>query len=238
MRQERRRSERAVRKSIKQNTRSVEDECMLQDTCRSINYHMSIAKTDHYCRKLEEAGRDQRELSKITKNLLGDSGASPMPSSNSSLELAEYFSEFLVSKIVKIRDQLQDNNSRCPPLSPTLQRRWEPEFGGTPLQSFAPATEEEVAQIIKSAPSNSCELDPVSTSVIKQCIDEITPLVTCLVNASLLQAEVPENMKTAIVRPLLKRSYLDQETFKNYRPHSNLSFVSKVLEKVVAKRLD
>ena len=35
-----------------------------------------------------------------------------------------------------------------------------------------------------------------------------------------------------------KKPGLDKEVLKNYRPVSNLSFISKVLEKVVAKRLD
>jgi hypothetical protein len=45
-------------------------------------------------------------------------------------------------------------------------------------------------------------------------------------------------MKKATVRPLLKKHGLDVEILKNYRPVSNLTFVSKILEKVVASRLD
>ncbi|KAK3102012.1 hypothetical protein FSP39_008113 [Pinctada imbricata] len=41
-----------------------------------------------------------------------------------------------------------------------------------------------------------------------------------------------------MVRPLIKKPDLDRDVFKNYRPVSNLSFLSKVLEKVVAVRLD
>ena len=37
--------------------------------------------------------------------------------------------------------------------------------------------------------------------------------------------------------PLLKKATLDADDLKNYRPASNLSFVSKLLEKVVARRL-
>ena len=133
---------------------------------------------------------------------------------------------------------MQDDNSKRPPFSPSVRRRWEPEFCGTPLQSFLPATEEEVATIIKLTTNKSCELDPVSTTIVKQCSEEITPLVTRLVNASPAHGDVPDNMKTAVVRPLLKKANLDHDTLKNDRPIFNLSFVSKVPEKVVAKRLD
>ena len=44
-------------------------------------------------------------------------------------------------------------------------------------------------------------------------------------------------MKTSLVTPLLKKSNLDRNNLKNYRPVSNLSFLSKILEKVVAKQL-
>lgn len=41
-----------------------------------------------------------------------------------------------------------------------------------------------------------------------------------------------------LVRPLLKKSRLDKEVYKNYRPVSNLPFIPKILEeKAVANRL-
>ena len=39
------------------------------------------------------------------------------------------------------------------------------------------------------------------------------------------------------VTPILKKSSLDKEVFKNYRPVSNLNFISKILERVVAAKL-
>ena len=59
-----------------------------------------------------------------------------------------------------------------------------------------------------------------------------------MVNLSLAEGVVPDRFKEAIVRPLLKKSNLDCESFKNYRPVSNLSFTSKLTEKVVANRLE
>ena len=38
--------------------------------------------------------------------------------------------------------------------------------------------------------------------------------------------------------PLQKKPSLDRNIFKNYRPVSNLSFISKLIEKVVAKQLN
>ena len=49
---------------------------------------------------------------------------------------------------------------------------------------------------------------------------------------------VPTSLKKAIVRPLLKKATLDPDTLKNYRPISNLSFVSKLIERIVAKQIN
>ena len=59
-----------------------------------------------------------------------------------------------------------------------------------------------------------------------------------VVNRSLLTAQFPTDLKCALVRPLLKKAKLDKEVFKNYRPMSNLLFISKIVEKVVGSRLD
>ena len=45
-------------------------------------------------------------------------------------------------------------------------------------------------------------------------------------------------LKRATISPLLKRSGLDKEEIKNYRPISNLPFISKLIEKVVARRIE
>ena len=47
----------------------------------------------------------------------------------------------------------------------------------------------------------------------------------------------PLPCKSSIVTPLIKKPGLDAEILKNYRPVSNLSFLSKVIEKVIASRI-
>ena len=59
------------------------------------------------------------------------------------------------------------------------------------------------------------------------------PFVTQFINDSLASGHVPIDFKQALVTPLLKKQNLDINVLKNYRPVSNLSFLSKVLERVV-----
>jgi hypothetical protein len=49
-----------------------------------------------------------------------------------------------------------------------------------------------------------------------------------------------DGLKSAVVLPLIKElsSVVDTEQYKNYRPVSNLVFISKITERVVEKRLD
>jgi len=47
----------------------------------------------------------------------------------------------------------------------------------------------------------------------------------------------PEELKKAIIRPLLKKAAADTEDLNSYRPVSNLPFLSKVVEKCVANRV-
>ena len=58
----------------------------------------------------------------------------------------------------------------------------------------------------------------------------VLPVITRIVNASLEHGEFTSLWKTAIVRPIIKKAGLEQ-SFSNYRPVSNLPFLSKVLEK-------
>ena len=48
----------------------------------------------------------------------------------------------------------------------------------------------------------------------------------------------PAHFKSALVSLLLKKPTLNRDDMKNYRPVSNLSFLSKFLEKVVTSRLN
>ena len=111
------------------------------------------------------------------------------------------------------------------------------QFSGCPLNSFTPISENSLRKIILQCAPKTCELDAIPTPLFFECLDAILPTLTIVVNHSLLTGEFPLIFKTAIVKPLLKKTSLDSEDLKNYRPISNLSFISKVLEKVVLSQI-
>ena len=78
--------------------------------------------------------------------------------------------------------------------------------------------------------STSSDLDPFPTSLLKYCLDILIEPITSIINKSLQEGVFPDQFKKAYTRPLLKETTLDKNELKNYRPVSNLSFISKILE--------
>ena len=64
------------------------------------------------------------------------------------------------------------------------------------------------------------------------------PITHYIVNQSLMEGVFPEDLKLASIRPGLKKPTLDVDELKNYRPISNLTYLSKILEKVVHDQLN
>ena len=65
----------------------------------------------------------------------------------------------------------------------------------------------------------------------------IIDVILHIVNLCITTNVFPLSCKSYIVTPLIKKPGLDAEILKNYRPVSNLSFLSKVIEKVIASRI-
>jgi hypothetical protein len=68
------------------------------------------------------------------------------------------------------------------------------------------------------------------SSLVKKNSDILTPGIHKIINASLQSGVFVTEWKQAIVKPLLKKPGLDHIK-KNYRPVSNLAFISKLVEK-------
>jgi len=69
-------------------------------------------------------------------------------------------------------------------------------------------------------------------------LPELIPYITAMRNASLLQGSLPESQRHAVVVPRLKKANADHTDVKNYRPVSNLTFMSKVVERLVCRQLE
>jgi len=102
---------------------------------------------------------------------------------------------------------------------------------------FKPASLTEVSKLILSSPKKSCELDPILIFLLKSCLHTLIVPISKIINVSLSSGVFPSHFKHDYVIALLKKSSLPANDIYSYRPISNLSFISKVLEKAVSCRL-
>ena len=85
--------------------------------------------------------------------------------------------------------------------------------------------------------STSCPLDIIPAYLIKDMSDIFYPIILFIVNLSLSSSKFPSFFKSSIIIPTLKNNSLDPSQLSSYRPIANLSFISKVIEKVVYKQI-
>ena len=162
----------------------------------------------------------------MVTHVTGTEPRNPLPEddSNNDKDLANSFTGFFQSKIKNICEMFVGIEA------------YNPEISNTPkLCQFTPMTESEVKTIIMSMKSKSCEIDPIPTHIFKQLLPSVIPIITKIVNLSLSKGEFCHIWKVAVVRPLLKKGLNPIKL--NYRPVSNLTFMSKVIEKCMLHQL-
>ncbi|CAM4579724.1 unnamed protein product [Leuciscus chuanchicus] len=105
------------------------------------------------------------------------------------------------------------------------------------LSQLSPTTQQEVENLIRKSKTSTCHLDHLPSPLLKTHTNSISSLITKIINMSVETGNVPTSLKTALIKPLLKKPTLDPTPLSNYRPISNLPFISKLLEKVVSTQL-
>jgi len=168
--------------------------------------------------------------------LIGRKQTTSLPSTDDNKALVDKFCDFFISKIAAIQQDLSSLQSTtvplsCPPVSSLLQP------STSYLNQFSPVSESDVEKCIKNSPKTSCQLDPIPTKLLLNILPAMVPIITDIINKCFSSGEFPAPCKSAIVRPLLKKPSLDCEVLKNYRPVSNLSYLSKTIERVISSQL-
>ena len=93
-----------------------------------------------------------------------------------------------MDKIETIRSKFPDNVQNIPQVQKTEIR--------SKMNVFERASEDEI------------NLDPIPTSVLKNCLDILITPITDIINISMETSTFPQNFKEAHVRPLLKKTSL------------------------------
>jgi len=121
------------------------------------------------------------------------------------------------------------------PISPTHRDFPTRQHEGPTLSSFQPVKTDEVHIDcwLATKPSKSSSLDILPSALLKSCSDVFAPVIARLADLSFQTDKFPTRYKRAQVLPLLKKAGLDSSVPANYRLTSNLSTVSKILERLV-----
>jgi hypothetical protein len=194
------------------------------------------AKTSYYSEKVQDCDTDQKALFRVVDEILGRNKKQALPPHTSIKEVRERFSDYFKTKIETIRSNLDSEVKDELPNVVYVLPLPDPAPAGH-LTTLHPLTTEEVHKLITKAPTKSCTLDPLPTWLLKKVVTPLLQPITDIVNTSLEYNTFPSAMKKALVTPLLKKPTLDKSILKNYRPVSNLSFISKITERAVLTQL-
>ena len=106
----------------------------------------------------------------------------------------------------------------------------------TTLDHFKQLSEDDVRTLVSSASKKHCALDPMPSSLVSDCLDVLLPVITEIINSSLVHGYFVQVWKEALVKLLLKKAGL-AAVFSNLRPISNLRFISKLTERAVYNQI-
>ena len=243
------RTKRKLEKVWRRNNQ-IESRIAWQNSAKMYKKALDNARATYYSTLIEENKNNHRflfdTLAKLTKSR--DSTDPRIPVTLSSNDFMTFFN----NKINTIRDSIDGlllsvptdsvDDLPLPVQQPALGVVVGPGLGMpvTPppfLDSFSPIELSEFTSIITSSKPTTCSLDPVPTRLLKEVLTPVGTSLLNTINLSLVSGYVPQAFKVAVIKPLLKKPTLDPGILANYRPISNLPFLSKILEKIVAKQL-
>jgi hypothetical protein len=194
------------------------------------------AKKLSIAEQLRENASNPKKTWQTLNELLGRKGKSESVSdikindevTNDSSRMANHFNSFFTSVGKKISNSVQ----------PVSKKPEDYVDYGRDIPAFqlGNTTPEHIIQVIKKfSPKNSCDINGVSTKMIKFVCNEIAVPLSHIFNLSLSSGQFPSALKLCRVIPIFKAG--DPQECDNYRPISLLSSISKILEKIVAEKL-
>jgi hypothetical protein len=226
---------RSVRKAERKwrNTKLEVHRSMFVAIKTSYNSTINEAASDFLAKSVEEARGQPKRMWSVLNSVLGRVSSIVLPDHSDLMTLAESFNASFLHKPASLRAAIDTSlltQSRVPTdqsHSPYLSRQ---------LTQFHFVTSYELNNIIHSSPSKSSSLDPLPTWLLRRCIRSFIPFLTTIVNSAIADG-MPNAYKLSYVTPLLKKKNTDKNNLSNYRPVSNLSFVSKLIERTVVNQI-
>ena len=200
---------------------------LYESQCQLVSKLLVSTRQDYYRNMINDNRGNQRLVFQVADKLLHHSPDPVYPTHDSPEELCEDFANFFSDKISKLTQDIITLQATLPEDTMDLSEY----HTQAVFSEFKLLDCDQVTKLVKQSPNKSCSLDPVPTSVIKDNVEVMAPHLTRIINASFSTSVVPDQLKDAHLSPLLKKSNLDSDIKKNYRPISNLPYLSKLVEK-------
>jgi len=86
------------------------------------------------------------------------------------------------------------------------------------LLSFHLPSLSELTELIQKSKLSTCQLDPLSTHLVKSCLPSLLPIISAIIHSSLTTGTVPTSLKTAVITPILKKPGADPSILNNFCP--------------------
>ncbi len=203
-----------------------------QDSLKIYKKELHTARAVYYSALIENNKNNPRFLFSTVARLTQSqcSVESAIPISLTSNDFMDFFN----NKTLSIREKVKAFLPSCNTDTVNFESATGPV---SYLSCFKPLEPQQLISIITSFRSATCLLDPIPTKLLKDMLPQVSTFLLDMVNSSLLTGYVPQSFKVAAIKPLLKKPTLDPEVLANYRPISNLPFLSEILE-VVADQLN
>ena len=197
---------------------------------RNICSTLVETKKKHYFNNIITSTLNQKSFYQIYNKLLDKQNNHILPDHDSDVVLATNFNKFFIGKIKNIHLAIDSS-------AQVISAVRLPVSSCEPLNSFDFVTDSDIRIILTDFGIKSSITDSLPSSLMSHNKELLIPYLTNLVNTSLMNASM-DGLKEAVVTPILKNHKLDPNSMSNYRPISNLPFVSKLIERVVLKQLN
>ena len=161
---------------------------------------MNKSRREFYTDFVSNISGDQRKLFAATKQLFNQTADTPFPPHGDKLALANDMGSFFIKKISYLRVSLDATENLCS----TVNRH--SSHCSSSFTAFRRVDMDSLRKRVLRAPTKSCLLDPVPTNILKDCLDELLPILSTTINLSLESGFFPDTWKESIVTPLLKKT--------------------------------
>ena len=207
-----------------------------KDNCLAVKKAISESKANIIKNKITESKGDQKKLFEIVDTLLGRKKIMKLPKYDCPVTLASKMNSFFVDKIENIRAEFPLLEIDLPPFTFDNMDNILPTCTAV-FEQFNSVSKDELTKIITLMNKTTCSSDPFPSKLLFSHLSCIIDSLLFIVNLCLSTSKFPSSCKSSILIPLIKKPSLDTEILKNYRPVANLSFLSKIIEKVIATQI-